>query len=177
MAEEDAEKVRKDVPEVHSVATALALVLRVRLTDCVPEEQPDAVTEAVLHCEALIVDALLPEPKVERERLDESEPDGHDEEEPLRLPLEKRLPLAVEHVLGEADKNAVIESEPHPEVDADWETWMLNDARLLELAAGDSVPLTVGCSEAVEKGVGDRRALEEEDREDDTVEHPEAVRD
>ncbi len=71
----------------------------------------------------------------------------------------------------------MLESKPDPEVVADKESLVLNVARLLRLAAGDSVPLTVGCSEAVEKGVGDRRALDEVDRERDTVEHPEAVRD
>ena len=163
--------------EEHSEGVRLGLPLLLRLTDCVPEMHPEAVGEALAHCEALTLGDTEPDPQEDAEALCDSEADPHDVPDTDTLLLGEMVPLTVVQMVGEAEPETVVDRELHPDALTDTVPLPLPDTLALELTEGDSEPLTVGVRDPVEHGVADCEALVEADSECDTDEHPEAVGD
>ena len=103
--------------------------LTVGVGETVPQGDADGDAERVEEVveqvdkdrEALRLGVRLPEPQTDGDSDGVCVAVPQDEADWDILPLDERLLLAVEQMLGEADTETVVESEPHPVGDADIE--------------------------------------------------------
>ena len=72
--------------EAQGEGDVLGLPLLLRLTDCVPEMHPEAVGEALGHCEALTLGVNVTDPQADGDALCDSDADPHEVPDPDTLP-------------------------------------------------------------------------------------------